>query len=439
MGVVNLKVETAGGAINTGVEIPALKLNTAEALKAEVFKRKCESQTQSGQALIFSLSSANQQTGSLYEQLAQTASDFRGVLAGSYDETAPIDYQYGLSIKELLLSALANNKTWLMALVLVGILSQVGEALSFIGISERIEETAVWVWAEFGIIAVMLVTIILVLFLWLFSVAAALLSYGGFKASRRGGRIEVERGLLQRRYKGIVLSRVQGVVITQGFVRKLMGYAEIKLEVVQSMDTSGGQQSDAMTQGSGLILHPFVKLSRVDEIIEKMVPDFIARPQVMDYQRLPSRARRRSIIRWFVWPSLICIIAVAVFDLLLLPVIVSTGFTIISPYHAPVLIAVIMTLCLLSGIWWYKRAAYAYNANILVVRQGVFGQKTTMLLRKKIQWATLRQNPLQRWSKLASISAITAAGTSGTTTRLRDLNEDEASAYLDWVRPWQRD
>ncbi|NLG11115.1 MAG: PH domain-containing protein [Coriobacteriaceae bacterium] len=459
LGVVNLKIETAGGAINRGVEIPALKLNTAEAFKTEVFKRKRENQNQSAQAqsgqaqsaqaqstqfqtaqaLDSAQSSAHQQTGNLYEQLSQTASDFRGMLAGSYEDSSPVDYQYGLSIKELLLSALANNKTWLMALILIGMLSQVGEALSFIGISDRVEETAVWVWAELGIVAVIIATIFSLLLLWLLSVVAALLSYGGFKASRRGGRIEVERGLLQRHYKGVALSRVQGVVITQGLVRKLMGFAEIKLEVVQSMDTSGGQQSDVMTQGSGLILHPFVRLSRVDEIIANMVPDLIACPQVTDYQRLPRRARRRSIIRWFAWPSLICIAAVAIFDLLLLPPIVSTGFTVISPYHAPVLIAIVMALCLLAGIWWYKRAAYAYNSNILVIRQGIFGQKTTLLLRKKIQWAALRQNPLQRCSKLASISAVTAAGTSGTTTRLRDLNEDEASAYLDWVRPRNRD
>lgn len=115
-----------------------------------------------------------------------------------------------------------------------------------------------------------------------------------------------------------------------------------------------------------------------------------------------------------------------------------TGFTIISPYHAPVLAVIVMTICLLASLWWYKRAAYAYNANILVVRTGVFGQRTTVLLRKKIQWAASRQNPLQRWNKLASISAVTAAGTSGTTTRLRDLNEEEADAYLDWIRPRQR-
>lgn len=438
LGIVNLKIETAGGAINKGVEIPALKLSTAEAFRAEVFKRKREEQSQLTRVLEPTQGPVSLHAESFYEQVTQTASDFRGVLAGNYDEAAPIEYEYGLSIKELLLSALANNRTWLMALVLIGIMSQISEALSFIGASEQIEETAVWVWAEFGIIAAMLATISMIVLLWLLSVAAALLSYGGFKARRRGGRIEVERGILQRHYKGVALSRVQGVVVTQGLVRKLMGYAEIKLEVVESADTSGGSQSDAMTQGSGLILHPFVKLEKVDEIIAQMVPEFVSRPQVTDYHGLPRRARRRSIVRWFVWPSLACIFIVAVFDSIMLPALMKTGFTIISPYHAPVLAVIVMTICLLASLWWYKRAAYAYNANILVVRTGVFGQRTTVLLRKKIQWAASRQNPLQRWNKLASISAVTAAGTSGTTTRLRDLNEEEADAYLDWIRPRQR-
>ena len=194
LGIVNLKIETAGGAINKGVEIPALKLSTAEAFRAEVFKRKREEQSQLTRVLEPTQGPVSLHAESFYEQVTQTASDFRGVLAGNYDEAAPIEYEYGLSIKELLLSALANNRTWLMALVLIGIMSQISEALSFIGASEQIEETAVWVWAEFGIIAAMLATISMIVLLWLLSVAAALLSYGGFKARRRGGRIEVERG-----------------------------------------------------------------------------------------------------------------------------------------------------------------------------------------------------------------------------------------------------
>ncbi|MDR0350117.1 MAG: PH domain-containing protein, partial [Coriobacteriales bacterium] len=40
LGLVKLKVETAGGAANKGVVIPALKLAQAEALRVEVFARK---------------------------------------------------------------------------------------------------------------------------------------------------------------------------------------------------------------------------------------------------------------------------------------------------------------------------------------------------------------------------------------------------------------
>jgi putative membrane protein len=262
-----------------------------------------------------------------------------------------------------------------------------------------------------------------------------LLSYGAFKARRRGGRIEVERGVLQRHYKGVALSRVQGVVITQGFVRKLMGYAELKLEIIESLDASSGQQNKNMTQGLGLILHPFVKLTRVDEIIENMVPDFASRPQTAEYRRLPTKARWHSLVRWFVLPSFACIAAAAALNLLLLPLLARSGVIAISPWYAPVLTIFVMTLCLFAGLWWYKRAAYAYNATILVLRKGVFGETTKMLARKKIQWAAMRQNPLQRWRKLASISAVTAAGTSGTTVRLRDLSDEEADAYLDWIRP----
>ena len=171
-----------------------------------------------------------------------------------------------------------------------------------------------------------------------------------------------------------------------------------------------------------------------------MVPEFVSRPSSdgLPWFAPPSTpaldCTRLSGLHWLASSSL------AVFDSIMLPALMKRLDSLSSHLSRTCFAwsVIVMTICLLAVSLVVQARGICLQCEFLVVRTGVFGQRTTVLLRKKIQWAASRQNPLQRWNKLASISAVTAAGTSGTTTRLRDLNEEEADAYLDWIRPRQR-
>jgi len=138
-GLVRLKIETAGGATNKGVIIPALKLAQAEAFRVEVFARKrtaTEPHPAAAQGLapeiapnsneLFRPASplasplASQPVPPLAppvqdsaDQVVQLVGDslggWRGLLADDYDEMAPIECEYGLPAKELLLSAISGD------------------------------------------------------------------------------------------------------------------------------------------------------------------------------------------------------------------------------------------------------------------------------------------------------------------------------------------
>jgi putative membrane protein len=292
-----------------------------------------------------------------------------------------------------------------------------------------------------GAVPIIILSVVgLLVFSLLMGILNTAISYGGFKARRRGGRIEVERGLVSRQYKNVSISRVQSVEINQGFIRRLLGYAEIKLLTIDSMSTNQKQQNAQGIPNTGMVVHPFVKMDRVDEILSLLIPEFNGRPAKTEYKRLPKVALRRSINRHATIPSLIYGVSVLLFTLIVLglqeaiaglPSEVTTWLMIILWG----LFVLLLVGRLISSILWYRNARYTYNDIMLTICQGHFGLKTTIIPRKKIQWAQSHQNPFQVLAKVASVTAVTAAGIGGTRTKLRDLRAEEAIAYLDWVRP----
>ena len=69
------------------------------------------------------------------------------------------------------------------------------------------------------------------------------------------------------------------------------------------------------------------------------------------------------------------------------------------------------------------------------VENGGLGSVSVCLPREKIQFGFSKSNPLQRRAKVATITARTAAGLQGTSTRLIDACEEDAAAWLAWLVP----
>jgi putative membrane protein len=467
LGIVKLKIDTAGGSMNRGVVIPALKLAYAEALRAEVFARKKRSsqmqeeamrqkmqEAKAGVSLPMSMPApasapapaAAQSQSAADKFVSEVGSDIgglRGVFAEDYLEEAPVEYEHGLKAKELFLAAISGDQNLVILASLIGLATQIPELARLFGLSNTLEMALEH--ALRANVVPMVVGIIIVVFLvsLVLGVIGTAVSYGDFKARRRGGRIEVERGLLSRQSRGVAISRVQSVEITQGFIRRLIGYGELKLLTIDSLSAEQQQNGGQAVQQSGLVVHPFVKMDRIDEILAHLLPEFDERPQPAEYKTLPKVAFRRVINRHTILTAL----PYAVFALLvtlLLPMapatmIPKTAFA--SGIVTWVIIILWISLVLMiigrtiGAIMWYKNAAYSYNKTMLLIRQGFYGRTVTIIPRNKIQWAKTRQNPIQKMSSVASITAVTAAGIGGTKTKLRDLDAEEASAYLDWVRP----
>lgn len=112
--------------------------------------------------------------------------------------------------------------------------------------------------------------------MWLLSIVGSAISFGGFRACRHDNRIEVERGLLQHQFQGVSVDRVQSVIVKQSFIRRLLGYCELSLGKIDAAAESSDEQQKSLSQG--LVVHPFVKMSRVPEILAGLVPEFAGVP-----------------------------------------------------------------------------------------------------------------------------------------------------------------
>ncbi len=341
-GVCNVTVDTAGGASNKAILVPYLTKQQADTLRNDLFARKrgaLQGQAAGRQAGAGAGAAVAAATGAEGAGAAPSAGGAPiapiaasaaapaataaspnvlskgeaawdalggGLFGGEAVDTGAVTYEYGLSNKELVLTGLSNNTAFLVAMLAVlGFVSQASDIVFELvpGSSDVVNGTVTSMVASAaaGPLIGMAIggVMVIALVIWGASLLGACVSYGGFHARRRGDRIEVERGLLQHQLQGVSIARVQSVTVKQSLIRRLLGYCEVSLGKIDAATGEESQQKQSGLANQGLVVHPFVKVSRVPEILAGLVPEFADTPT--EQQRLPKPALRRGIMRGVLW------------------------------------------------------------------------------------------------------------------------------------------
>lgn len=464
-GVCTVLVDTAGGSANKAVTIPYLTKQQAEWLRAELFARKRGALAGTSSQMAFGQAAApgspvaarpRAAEGNVLDVGAAVWSEFGGVFGGAELDTGYVSYEYGLSNKELLLAGLSGNTSFFIAIAgVIGAVSQIVPVL--IGMFPRagedmVESVAAQMAGGFAgsfIAMIALAVLAAALVLWLVSALGTCISYGGFKARRRGSRIEVERGLLQHVFQGVDVERVQSVTIEQTLIRRLMGYCRI---VVGKIDAaSDGDEAAQSPVSQGVVVHPFVKMSRVPEILAGLVPEYADVPR----QAIPVApvALRRALLRRCLWMgagfylvlgTAACQVGMALAGTSAL----ASAFGILPSdvaalrLAADVIFAIMYALALIivaidavGAVLWSRESSFAYNERFMQVTNGGLTRTSVSFPRKKIQFGDVRTNPFQRAAGTATVEARIAAGVGGTTLSLIDAREDDADRWLAWLKP----
>ena len=394
-GVCTVSIDTAGGSNNKAVQVPYVQKSQAEQLRTELFARKQYATAvqegmapqeaavavaaasgvvlpqagAAGQAAV--AGSAGQAPHNVLDAPAEIWTDVRGVFGGSAVDTGKVTYEYGLTNKELLFTGLSNNTAFV--LVILGILggaaqfaSQMAPVLTGM-VDPLVGQFMLLSGQLFGgnlVAAGVALVLVIAAVMWLLSIVGSAISFGGFRACRRDNRIEVERGLLQHQFQGVSVDRVQSVIVKQSFIRRLLGYCELSLGKIDAAAESSDEQQKSLSQG--LVVHPFVKMSRVPEILAGLVPEFAGVP--VESTPVAPVALRRALIRRGIiqGTGLWLAVIIAIGQLCSNAFIVPDGDGVIALFYINTgafigyaLCLVLFVLDLVGAVLWFRGSGFA--------------------------------------------------------------------------------
>lgn len=244
-GVVEVRVEAAGGGGEPEISLPALSRADA---------------------------------GMLREELTSA----RRVSSEAAEESRPAVLRR-LSGRDLLVAGLTSGQIGVAASVIAGA-SQVVDDLLPGDLVGRIAEALV---SDYSISPVLLLVLAVALFAWILSIFGTVLAHAGFTLSRSadGDYLYVKRGLLKRYESTVPLARIQAVRIVEGVLRQPFGLAAIRV------DSAGFAEE----RGVSTILFPLLPRREAEELLRTAVPQFAAPTRGLE--PLPARARRRYAVR----------------------------------------------------------------------------------------------------------------------------------------------
>ena len=419
LGLITLDLDTgAAKQEDDNTKIAGMQAGLAHALREELFSRKA-------QAIGAGVPPKQEAPGRTQIPDAQAPSISRAT-----EEPRAV---YELSTRELVLAALTQARVAAQATALVILLIQGINLLhenSVIDLQDIGEQAAAWSLSAVAIGALAFAAVAL-LAGFIVSFAVGLVSYAGFRCTRFDDRLAIERGLLDRTSHTVALERIQYVSIRQGFIRQLLGFAEVRAYVV-----AGPGGDDASSTANGVALHPFINVNRVDSFLACVAPAYSGIVDATDLKRLPAAAARRQAVRTGLFTVLTWVIVGGCLALAhhFLPDTGAFAAT-LRPF-----LLVLGILCggamslrlVLGGVLRYRDSRIGHTRHELVCVAGGIKRICTIAPRSHLQHASLAANPFQRRAGVATLATRTAA--TGDMV-MRDLSRTDAEELLAWLRP----
>lgn len=129
-------------------------------------------------------------------------------------------------------------------------------------------------WGQYFFYAILITVgamLLFSLFSFIGSIIYSFVGYYNFTVTKRDNNIQISYGILEKHTNTFSYDRVKAVKISQGLVQRIFGFASIRLEVIGYTVSSGEDENNARLG----VLVPFCKYDEVDEILAKILPDYI--------------------------------------------------------------------------------------------------------------------------------------------------------------------
>ena len=377
LGVATLRVETAGGGGAAEVDLDAVSLTEAQALRTSLLRAKA----------------------------GVVAAGAAGGEAAPAEAAAPTErVVLRLSLGEVMLAGITGTRA-AAVLAVLGPLSQLTDWSPSVSdwLLRRFNPEAVAPTTPAAVVALALLAVVV----WLgLAAASSVVTDFGFTLARLGGDLVVRRGLLERREAVLPIARLQVVRVEESLLRRWLGLASIR---IQSAGRTGGAD-----QTASRLAVPILQRSDVNRVLGELLQGAAPVPGLL---APPPAARRRMARR-------------GILRVVPLTAAVAVALWLLTRPATP-LALLLVPLAVLGGLAAYRGLGHARRGGFLYARQGVVIRVTTVVPVAKAQSGSVRSSFFQRRVGLATLHIDVAGG--GPTPKVMDEAEATAEDLLQVV------
>lgn len=265
------------------------------------------------------------------------------------------------------------------------------------GYTNYVKQLDIFMLVLYAIAGVLLV----LLFSWILDILLTINTYFKFKLVSDKGKLLTSQGLFSSQKAAIPLKKLQMMVIKSNPITRWLNFYRLDL---QTAGFGGGDGTKAKSETA----IPFAKLEQVKEIIAKIRNVEI--PEV--FTRVSPKTIRRAVVKYLVFSIPFGVAMYFIFEsywilLLLVPII---GF---------------------AAFIRYQYRGYHVENNQIIVKQGFWIQKISIIPIEKIQTLHKKSSYFQRRLGLATVEIDTAATIYGADASIIDIDFDVATEIFE--------
>lgn len=348
LGLMKLKIETAGGGTEPEVNLAGIREEEAKELIALLNEE------------------VNVQAD---ESSAETTTESEKQLT-----------VYKLTWNEILLASVTSGEIGLLFSILFFVWSQVNDY-----IPEWIIEKAEAYIMDHDIYGWILIGAALLILSWILSTIRYALKHANFTVYRKNDEIRIAQGLYEKKEIALKLHRIQGITMKEGLFRQPFGYCTVHVEVIRSIGEEGGSEK--------VVLHPLIKKERVGELLSYLELPYAVPERVTP---LPKTALRRYIFESLVY-----------FGIIAVPIIGAVVY--FEKYMFAFALLPLLLLFTSMGYAQHRAGGYATNGDQLTMVYRGIAKYTGLVRRRHVQSLTKQQSYFQRKDQLCTYTFYSAA------------------------------
>ncbi|MCR8657056.1 PH domain-containing protein [Paenibacillus endoradicis] len=310
-----------------------------------------------------------------------------------------LDYNMKLSAGQLLIASLTSLNLSYAIIFIVGIYSFADDFIRFV-VPEFNYNQYLDDYSGVSFKLIIALVVVVMLFVWLLSIVLYVIKFGDYHITRSKEQLSIKYGLLEKKSYVFNEGKVQAVIMDENPIRQLLGYAELKVQVITS-DANKEQ----------LVIHPFLRKKDMSEIIEKLIPS-----RNIKIQEKLSGVPIKGLITYALLPmivvTVVCVISIWFWQF--------NGLWMMLLY--PTIMLWVNSCRVSAGLW--------LEGNELVLRNRFINRKTYFVARKHIVSLKVKESPRQRKFGLRSISTTVLGSVFAYS--VRSLRRGDVESVWNW-------